>query len=93
VLGVHRLDASFVASGSQDLTIKLWSLSELDTKVKGEVRLKARVTEKAHDKTVNSISVSPNDKLLATGSQDKTAKVCLLTLSATLTLTLALPQP
>ncbi len=34
-----------------------------------------RWTSKAHDKDVNSVCVSPNDKLIASGSSDKTAKV------------------
>ena len=42
--------------------------------------LNARITEKAHDKDINSVVVSPNDKLIATGSQDKTAKVRLIML-------------
>jgi WD40 repeat protein len=37
--------------------------------------LNVDVTEIAHDKDINSVSVSPNDKFIATGSQDKTAKV------------------
>uniref|UniRef100_A0A672FHV4 U3 small nucleolar RNA-associated protein 13 C-terminal domain-containing protein n=1 Tax=Salarias fasciatus TaxID=181472 RepID=A0A672FHV4_SALFA len=41
--------------------------------------LSARTTEKAHDKDVNSVAVSPNDKLLASGSQDRMAKLWSLT--------------
>jgi WD40 repeat protein len=37
--------------------------------------LNVDLTEIAHEKDINSVSVSPNDKLIATGSQDKTAKV------------------
>lgn len=48
----------------------------LSTNVADEVQiLNVDVTEIAHDKDINSVSVSPNDKLIATGSQDKTAKV------------------
>lgn len=32
-------------------------------------------TTLAHQKDINSVNISPNDKLIATGSQDKTAKV------------------
>jgi WD40 repeat protein len=38
-------------------------------------KLKARYTHQAHDKDINTVAISPNDKLFATGSQDKTAKV------------------
>lgn len=67
----------FIVTGSQDRTIKLWDLSDVDLVVKGEQprKLSSLVTQKAHDKDVNSIDISPNDKLLATGSQDKTAKI------------------
>ncbi|CAH3195741.1 unnamed protein product, partial [Porites evermanni] len=37
-----------------------------------------KFTEKAHDRDINSITVSPNDKLLATGSQDKTARIWVI---------------
>lgn len=67
-----------MVSGSQDLTIKLWTLpAEWSGKGsdQGPVSLTAKLTEKAHDKDINSVTVSPNDKLIASGSQDKTAKV------------------
>jgi WD40 repeat protein len=35
----------------------------------------AKATVKAHDKDINTIAVSPNDKIIATGSQDRTIKV------------------
>jgi WD40 repeat protein len=41
--------------------------------------LNVDVTEIAHDKDINSVCVSPNDRLIATGSQDKTAKVSFIT--------------
>ena len=65
---------TFVASGGVDLTLKLWSFpSESDTTPMAPLRVAA--TEHAHDKDINSIAVAPNNKILATGSQDKTAKV------------------
>ncbi|KAF9650547.1 WD40 repeat-like protein [Thelephora ganbajun] len=39
------------------------------------VRCKSLFTLKAHEKDINSLDVSPNDRFLASGSQDKTAKV------------------
>lgn len=34
----------------------------------------------AHQKEINCVTISPNDKLIATASQDKTAKVSLMNL-------------
>ncbi|XP_054851571.1 transducin beta-like protein 3 [Eublepharis macularius] len=73
-----RMKESFVVTASQDCTIKVWHLPEsLSAKAKPAAPegLYAHFTEKAHDKDVNSVAVSPNDKLIATGSQDKTAKL------------------
>ena len=39
------------------------------------VRCRSLFTLKAHEKDINSLDVSPNDRFLASGSQDKTAKV------------------
>ncbi|XP_061830325.1 transducin beta-like protein 3 [Nerophis lumbriciformis] len=69
-----RMKASFIVSGSQDCTVKVWDLPA-DLSTTDVHQLTARVTEKAHDKDVNSLAVSPNDKLLASGSQDRTAKL------------------
>ena len=38
-------------------------------------RCRSLFTLKAHEKDINSLDVSPNDRFLASGSQDKTAKV------------------
>ncbi|XP_024940817.1 transducin beta-like protein 3 isoform X3 [Cephus cinctus] len=40
-----------------------------------EVTINVTHTELAHEKDINSIAVSPNDRFIATGSQDKTAKL------------------
>uniref|UniRef100_A0A672PR51 U3 small nucleolar RNA-associated protein 13 C-terminal domain-containing protein n=1 Tax=Sinocyclocheilus grahami TaxID=75366 RepID=A0A672PR51_SINGR len=71
-----RLKKGFLVSGSQDCTIKLWDLPDPLPDVGCEpVLMTARLTERAHDKDVNSVTISPNDKLLASGSQDRTAKL------------------
>ncbi|KAJ1973138.1 U3 small nucleolar RNA-associated protein [Dimargaris xerosporica] len=69
---------AFMLTGGQDRTIKCWDLSELDKKSRKANRLLKPVTRytfQAHDKDINSVAVAPNDKVFATGSQDKTAKV------------------
>ncbi|EKX52194.1 hypothetical protein GUITHDRAFT_42081, partial [Guillardia theta CCMP2712] len=76
---------SFVCSGSNDLTLKVWDTSELITaahKLEHEeasssspLQLSTLRSWKAHDKDINSVAVSPNDALLASGSQDRTVKV------------------
>ncbi|KAF9785694.1 WD40 repeat-like protein [Thelephora terrestris] len=77
----------FTFTGSQDRTIKMWDLSGVvrshafdpesrgNGEMAGPVRCKSLFTLKAHEKDINSLDVSPNDRFLASGSQDKTAKV------------------
>ena len=66
-----KLDFKFFASASIDTTIKLWNINNTNE----SYELKVLFTQKAHDKDINSICVSPNDKYLASGSSDKTAKL------------------
>ena len=77
----------FMFTGSQDRTIKMWDLSNVpilratSRPNAGEgdeptpPKLKSLTTHKAHEKDINSLDISPNDRLLASGSQDKTAKI------------------
>lgn len=55
----------FVVTGSQDLTVKLWNVKT------GQ----AVYTRKAHDKDINAIDVSPDDRWFATASQDRNVKI------------------
>lgn len=76
----------FMFTGSQDRTIKMWDLSAVSSGnlVAGqEPRCKSLTTQKAHEKDINSLDVSPNDKLLASGSQDRTAKIYAIDYVAT----------
>lgn len=73
---------TYLVSGSIDTTVKLWKISGVRGKKKKtttdsseEFKMNVAFTIKAHEKDINSISVSPNDKLIATGSSDKSAKV------------------
>ncbi|XP_062820586.1 transducin beta-like protein 3 isoform X1 [Anolis carolinensis] len=73
-----RMKENFVVTASQDHTIKVWPLPDSLPPKEDDadlVTLQAQVTVKAHDKDINSVAVSPNDKLIATGSQDRTAKL------------------
>jgi len=75
----------FMFTGSQDRTIKMWDLSAVPVEFSGaeDIRPKSLCTHRAHDKDINSLDVSPNDKLLASGSQDKTAKIFQVEYSTT----------
>ena len=79
VAASRRSDA-FIVTAGRDLTVKVWLLPEEPGKSSADaphepLRLQAKLTAKAHDKDINSVDVAPNDKLFATGSQDRTAKV------------------
>ncbi|KAG1749731.1 WD40-repeat-containing domain protein [Suillus paluster] len=71
----------FMFSGSQDRTIKMWYIGDVplvfDASPQGQSAMKCKslTTHKAHEKDINSLDISPNDRLLASGSQDRTAKV------------------
>lgn len=56
------------ATASADSTIKLWEVQSNGT-------AHSRWTIKAHDKDINSLTVTPNMKYLISASQDKTAKI------------------
>lgn len=69
----------FMFTGSQDRTLKMWDLSSVplsdDSLTEEPLRCKSLTTHKAHEKDINSLDIAPNDRLLASGSQDRTAKV------------------
>ncbi|KZT72878.1 WD40 repeat-like protein [Daedalea quercina L-15889] len=87
----------FMFTGSQDRTIKMWDLSNIPISCvmpgkdgaddgdagQSTLKLKSLTTHKAHDKDINSLDISPNDRLLASGSQDKTAKIWEIDFMAT----------
>lgn len=67
--------ANFLFTASQDRTIKMWDLTAIDLSSPEPTKLKSLLTQKIHEKDINSLDISPNDRMLATGSQDKTVKV------------------
>ncbi|CAI5996902.1 unnamed protein product [Closterium sp. NIES-65] len=66
-----------------DRTLKVWPLAALLSSSAaalprgrgGVLRLKSGATVAAHDKDINAVAVAPNDGLVCSGSQDRTAKV------------------
>ena len=75
-----QLTTSFVVSGAEDKCVKLWDVPAATITAKNSASaapaaLHCRRTEIAHDKDINAVSVSPNDRLVATASQDKTARL------------------
>ncbi|ORY28626.1 WD40-repeat-containing domain protein [Naematelia encephala] len=69
----------FLFTASQDRTIKMWDLTGLPESVSSTTttpsKPKSLATIRAHEKDINSLDLSPNDKFLASGSQDKTVKL------------------
>ncbi|MCO5557503.1 hypothetical protein L7F22_011068 [Adiantum nelumboides] len=76
-LAFSRKTKKFLVSGSSDHTIKVWSATGFEESVSkgGPVLLSSVSTVAAHDKDINSIAVAPNDSLVCTGSQDRTARI------------------
>ncbi|CAK9138414.1 unnamed protein product [Ilex paraguariensis] len=64
---------NFFVSGSSDRTLKVWSLDSLADDAEEASNLKAKAVVAAHDKDINSLAVAPNDSLVCSGSQDRTA--------------------
>ncbi|SCZ89796.1 BZ3500_MvSof-1268-A1-R1_Chr9g10598 [Microbotryum saponariae] len=89
-VAVSKKERNFLVTASQDRTAKIWDLaSALGGEKEGEVKddaaivaLKSLTTQKIHDKDINSLDISPNDKLLVSGSQDRTAKLFSITYTA-----------
>lgn len=73
-IAVSQTSSKFFVSASQDSCLKIWGLP-MDLASNEERSLNAIHTVLAHQKDINCVTVSPNDKLIATGSQDKTAKL------------------
>ena len=59
----------FLLTGSQDRTIKRWTISRSSS------TSKALYTRKAHDKDINALAISPTAHLFASASQDRTIKI------------------
>lgn len=64
-------------SGSADLNVKLWDIKEIIDNYNGEPLeiSSAKHTVIGHQKDINCVRFSPNEKLIASASQDKTINV------------------
>ena len=69
----------FVVSGARDRTVKMWdasALTSIDASSSVTVlALPCISTRVAHGKDVNCVSVSPNDKYIASGGEDRTVNL------------------
>ncbi|XP_016973981.1 transducin beta-like protein 3 [Drosophila rhopaloa] len=68
--------ATGFASVSQDGSMKVWQLARAKED-RNSYSFNLRYAALSHDKEVNCVAYAPNNKLLATASQDKTAKIWL----------------
>lgn len=66
--------APFLVTASQDRTVKVWDLTTLSLDSR-QAKLSSLLTLKIHEKDINAIDLSPNNGLLVSGSQDRTARV------------------
>lgn len=68
-------------SAGADKLLKVWDVASALAAIAAEgseasvPKLKATAATSAHDKDINAIAVAPNDSLICTASQDRTAKV------------------
>ena len=68
----------FLITSSDDHTIKKWDISALLKAVKNTTTVEQVQTEwtvKAHEKDINAMHLSHNNKLIASSSQDRTVKI------------------
>lgn len=73
-LAFSQASVSFLLSGAEDNILKLWKIpKKLEEHDGSSLMMKASCM--AHEKDINAIAVSPNDKMVATASLDKTAKL------------------
>lgn len=70
-----KISHTTFASVSQDSCLKLWTVPKSFAPTDSIVNLNCIATEIAHKDDINCVTISPNDKMIATTSQDKTAKL------------------
>lgn len=73
---MSKATASFFVSVSQDQCLKLWKFPKMIEMIDNEIpQLLCINTQLAHEKDINCVTISPNDRYIATASQDKTVKM------------------
>lgn len=80
----YRTGLAYFVTGGSDKILKLWTLSELKswynnndeetTTTTMMITPHAKISTKAHEKDINAVAISPNDRVIASASQDKTIK-------------------
>ncbi|XP_018044138.1 PREDICTED: transducin beta-like protein 3 [Atta colombica] len=74
-IAISQTLPKFFTTVAQDSCLKLWELPNNLESHNQDLSLNVRHTILAHQKDINCVTISPNDKLIATASQDKTAKL------------------
>lgn len=74
-IDMSKVSGTFFASVSQDQCLKLWKLPKKFEGGDELEQLNCINTQLAHEKDINCVTISPNDRYIATSSQDKTAKL------------------
>jgi U3 small nucleolar RNA-associated protein 13 len=73
--------SAFLCTGAGDKILKRWNvpiavLDAVSSEEQSEVmKLGCTHSVRAHEKDINTIAISPNDAIIASGSQDKTIKL------------------
>lgn len=74
-----RRSNKLLISAGADKLLKVWdvasALAASPTGATAVPKLKATAATAAHDKDINAVAVAPNDSLICTASQDRTAKI------------------
>ncbi|KAL0100232.1 hypothetical protein PUN28_019568 [Cardiocondyla obscurior] len=74
-VAISQMSLKFFTTVAQDSCLKLWELPNNLEACDQALSLNTSCTILAHQKEINCVTISPNDKLIATASQDKTAKL------------------
>jgi centriolar protein POC1 len=70
-----NVDGDYLLSGSDDKTLKIWSLSEAMIKGKDRLIPEFKTSINAHTNWVRSAQFSPDSRIIASASDDKTVKL------------------